>query len=297
MSHPLVSVIVPTYKRTDFLKLTLQSILNQTFQDFEVLVIDDGTPNEENFLLCQTMNKVRYIKIKNSGGPAKPRNIGITEAKGKYLAFVDDDDLWLYNKLEKQVAVLEDNPDFGLVHCCCRIIDKYGIKKDEIIGRPGRLDVKHGDVAMRMMGNWTIMMPTPLVRKKIIEIGGYFNENISGTFADVEFWTKLSFYTKFYYIDEPLVNYRAHDQNMSNNKYADIQLPICLKEILKGQLFSKRITNKQYLFLLNNLCKMQIKMMQISFFKPFKNLFLLDYLWVFKRNNCKLIIYILFLKK
>ncbi len=99
MQKPLVSVIIPTYKRTAYLKLTLDSIQNQTFQDFEVIVVDDGTPTEENRLLCEQYEKVQYIKIENSGGPAKPRNFGIQKAKGKYLAFVDDDDIWLPNIL------------------------------------------------------------------------------------------------------------------------------------------------------------------------------------------------------
>lgn len=294
---PIVSVIIPTYKRTDYLKLTLQSILNQTFKNFEIIVVDDGTPNDENLFLCQTFEKVKYIKIENSGGPAKPRNVGIREAKGKYIAFVDDDDLWLPSKLEKQVAVLENNPDFGLVHCCCQIVDENGITQNTIVGRPGSPEVKHGDVAMRMIGNWTVMMPTPLVRIEIIKNAGFFNEIIPPALEDVEYWTRCSFVGKFFYLDEPLVQYRVHTNNISTDNPNYLHLPLFMKSVLQNQLSVKRINKKEYNLLLINLSKMQIKMIDKGFFKTFENLFALDFFWFFKVSNCKLLVYILLFKK
>lgn len=297
MTNPLVSVIIPTYDRTHFLKLTIDSILNQTFQDFEIIVVDDGTPNENNLVICSKYDNVKYIKIKNSGGPAKPRNVGIKESQGKYLAFVDDDDVWLPTKLEKQVKILEQNPDFGLVHSCCEVINEDGISQNIIVGRPGNPDVKHGDVKMRMMGNWTVMMPTPLIRKSVIDVFGGFNENIPGTFADVEYWTRASFYTKFYYLDLPLVHYRIHANNMSSDKLTDIQLPNCLKVLLKMFLNEYIIDKVEYKYLLNNLIRSQIKMFHLSFFKNIHFLFKLDRMWFLRFSNVKLMIFILFFKK
>lgn len=295
--QPIVSVIIPTYKRTDYLKLTLRSILNQTFKDFEIIVVDDGTPNDENLFLCHTFEKVKYIKIENSGGPAKPRNVGIREAKGKYIAFVDDDDLWLPSKLEKQVAVLENNPDFGLVHCYCQIVDENGIMQNTIVGRPGSPEVKNGDVAMRMIGNWTVMMPTPLVRMEIIKNVGFFNEIIPPALEDIEYWTRCSFATKFFYLDEPLVQYRIHSNNISKDNPDYFYLPLFMKSILQNQLSIKKINKKEYKSLLDNVSKMQIKMIDKGFFKTFKNLFILDFFWFFKVSNCKLLVYILLFKK
>jgi teichuronic acid biosynthesis glycosyltransferase TuaG len=292
-----VTVIIPTYKRTDYLKLTLKSILNQSYQNFEIIVVDDGTPNDNNLLLCNSLEKVKYIKIENSGGPAKPRNVGINNAKGKYIAFVDDDDLWDKEKLKKQVEILDQNPSYGLVHNFCQIIDKNGLIQNAITGKPGSLDVKHGDVSLKMMGNWTIMMPTPLVRKEVINNVGLFNEKIPGTLADVEYWVRTSFCTNFYYLDEPLVQYRIHEQNMSSDIQKYFQLPLYLKNVLVEQYNSKRINQKQYEQLLNNLCKMQIKNIRINFFKTIKNCFQLDIFWIFKINNFKMLIYLILYKK
>lgn len=295
-NQPLVSIIIPTYDRKDFLKLTLESILSQTYQNFEVIVIDDGTPNDDTDLLCQKFDKVIYIKIPNSGGPATPRNVGIRRAKGKYIAFVDDDDLWFSHKLQKQVDVLENNSEFGLVHSCCLVIDEKGIEKEEIIGRPGSLNLKHGDVHMRMMGNWTLMMPTPLMRREVVKKVGFFNEKMPSALEDVEFWTRCSFITKFYYLDDPLAKYRVHPNNISSSTSKYIQLPLYLKNVIKDQLSVHKITKDQYELLLNKLCIMQIRTVKMNVFKTFKNLYLLNKFWMFKTSNCKMLIYILFFK-
>lgn len=294
--NALVSVIIPTYKRTDFLKLTIQSVLNQTFQDYEIIVVDDGTPNDDNFVLCQTFEKVKYIKIKNSGGPAKPRNIGIQEAKGKYIAFVDDDDLWLPSKLEKQVAVLENNPDFGLVHCCCQVIDEKGIKKKQIIGRPGSLDVKHGDLAMRMIGNWTLMMPTPLLRKEVVDKVGFFNEKMTPATEDAEYWSRCSFETKFYYIDEPLARYRIHPNNISGSKEKYRKLPYYLKEVLVNKKKEKKISSEDYKRLIARMCKNVIVHIKQHYMLSIKILFELDFFWFVRWRNFKSLIYVIFIK-
>lgn len=297
MSHPLVSVIIPTYKRTGYLELTLRSILNQTFKDFEIIVVDDGTPTDCNKVLCEKFNKVKYIKIKNNGFSAKARNVGIRVAKGKYFAFVDDDDLWLPTKLEKQVAVLENNLDFGLVHSCCEVIDENGVKKDEIIGRPGSFDVKHGDISMKMAGSWTIMMPTPLLRRKVIDEVGFFNEKMPLVGEDIEYWTRCSFATNFFYINEPLAQYRVHLENLSSRKENYRKLPFHLKEVLVQQKINKRISNSQYDFLISKMCINQINYIRDHYKLTFQILFELDYFWIFKIQNFKCLIYNVFFRK
>lgn len=296
MSLPLVSIIIPTYKRTDFLKLTLESIQQQTFQDFEVLVIDDGTTDDSNLELCKLFEKVRYFKIQNSGGPSKPRNLGIKHAIGNYIAFVDDDDLWLSNKLEKQVEIFEKNLDFGVVHGCCNVIDENGFLQNRIIGRPGTPEIKHGDVSMRMIGNWTVMMPTSFVRREVIEEVGLFNEEMPPAGEDMEFWSRCSFATKFYYLDEPLVEYRIHPRNISNNLRNYIILPLYLKKVIENQFCKNNITKVQYKLLLNNLCHMQIRTIKINFFQSLKRLFILDCFWFFGKNNFKMMVYLLLFK-
>lgn len=293
MIYPLVTVIIPTYSRTSYLKLTLDSIMQQTFQDFEIIVVDDGTPNDDNFILCQQYSKLRYIKIENSGGPARPRNVGIKESRSKYIAFTDDDDLWVENKLEKQVAILETHPNFGLVHSYCDVIDEQTILQNTVVGRPGSPEVKHGNVSMKMMGNWTIMMPTTFVRKKIIDEVGFFNEKMPSAIEDCEYWIRTSFFTNFYYIDEPLAKYRIHSNNISTNSKAYEDLSTYLKTVLLEFKTVKRINDKQYNLLINSLCSLQIKGLKKHTYKAISNLFMLNPFWTFRWKNLKLMMFII----
>ena len=287
---PLVSVIIPTYNRADLLRLTLDSVVAQTFLDYEIIVVDDGSFDDSNEVLCTKYNEVQYIKIKNSGGPSKPRNIGIEMAKGKYIAFLDDDDLWLPRKLEKQVSVLNNNPEFGLVHTPCNLINIQGDLTGVVIGRPGKPDVKHGDVKMRMMGNWTLMMPTVLIRREVLNKVGVFNTQMPQAGEDAEFWTRCSFYTKFYYIDEPLALYRKHQSNSKVLKAKYIELPLYLKKVL-DTIFNKELINKeQYLTLRNMVVRKQIKELPLGIGKTIWLLFKLNPFWFLKFGNIKLFI-------
>lgn len=286
---PKVSIIIPTYNRTRFLELTLKSIQNQTFQDFEIIVVDDGTPNNENEELCKHFAKVRYCKIPNSGGPSKPRNEGIKMAKGKYFAFVDDDDLWMPEKLEIQVEILEQNPDFGLVHGCCEVIDENGNLQGRILGRPGKPEVKHGNVSMRLIGNWTVMMPTSFVRKDVVSKVGFFNETMPAAGEDMEYWARCSFETPFFYIDKPLVYYRVHNGNISAIHEKYLELPLYLKEVLLTVYSRGKISSNEYKILLNRLCVMELKMLKVNYGKVLKNLFVLNRFWFFNLVNLKIL--------
>ena len=286
--NKLVSIIIPTYNRTNYLKLTLDSIENQSFKDYEVLVIDDGTPGDDNLLLCKEYEKVEYTKILNSGGPSKPRNVGIAKATGKYIAFVDDDDVWLPKKLEIQVRILEENPDFGLVHSCCEVINEDGVLQNIIVGRPGKPDVKHGDVKMRMMGNWTVMMPTSFVRKEVVDKVGFFNEIMPSAGEDTEFWTRCSFETKFYYLDQPLVLYRIHNKNISSQTDEYLNLPLYLNKVLEFYYKNRNINISEFRFLKNKLCFMQLKGLNKSNFRRvISNTFKISNTWFLNKNNVK----------
>ncbi|WP_323257898.1 glycosyltransferase family A protein [Spirulina sp. CCNP1310] len=111
---PKVSIIIPTYNRASALKRCLNSLTFQTFQDFEVLVCDDGSTDDTEEVVNSFLSRltIKYYWSENSGGPAKPRNIGIAQACGKYLAFLDSDDWWKSQKLEKSVHALEAGANF-----------------------------------------------------------------------------------------------------------------------------------------------------------------------------------------
>lgn len=242
---PKVSIVISTYNRPDYLRLTLESIAAQTFRDFEAIVVDDGSPLKEAEKVCAEFEFCTYIWIPNSGGPATPRNRGIESAKGEYIAFVDDDDLWLPQKLEEQVAILEAHPEFGLVHSYCECIDEKGEGTGAITGKPGSPDVKHGDCFVKMIGNWTVMMPTPLIRAHLVRKTGGFNHIISRATEDVEFYTRIAALTKFWYIDKPLVRYRVHGGNISGAKENYKNLQLSLSRVAEDAFLEKLISKEE----------------------------------------------------
>ncbi|RLF83553.1 glycosyl transferase, partial [Thermococci archaeon] len=108
MSRPTVSVIIPTYNRANLLKRAIASVLNQTFTDFELIVVDDASPdNTPEVVRSINDGRIRYVRLKkNSGGPVA-RNTGIRKARGRFIALLDDDDEWLPNRLELQIKKFE----------------------------------------------------------------------------------------------------------------------------------------------------------------------------------------------
>ncbi|MDX1934705.1 MAG: glycosyltransferase family 2 protein [Capsulimonadales bacterium] len=115
--HPCVSVIIPAYNHADFVLRSLRSVANQTFRDFEVIVVNDGSPDRTHEL-CMPLadaGSIRYFRQENSG-QASARNRGIDAARGRFIALLDDDDLWPADKLERQVGVLESDPAASMVY-------------------------------------------------------------------------------------------------------------------------------------------------------------------------------------
>lgn len=283
LNEPLVSVIITTYNRPNYLEITINSVLNQTYKNLEILVFDDNTPGDVNHAICAKFPNIYYQKLLKTGSPVNGRNKGIEICKGDFIAFLDDDDLWVENKIEKQMEILKNNLDFGLVHSPCVIIDSNGKVQPEIIGESFEWRNKHGDISMQMLGNFTLMMPTPLIRKEILNKVGCFNEKMNAAGEDVEFWTRCSFITKFYYINKPLAFYRVHENNISKNNEAYINLALFLKDVLLRQKKHNRINSKQYKLLLKNCIKMQKRYRKENFYKTIINLFKLDIFWFLKK--------------
>ena len=111
-----VSVIIPTYNREGILGRSIESVLNQTYTEFELIIVDDGsTDNTRQLVENIHDDRISYYYVKNNSGAAAARNYGIERAEGEYIAFQDSDDYWHSDKLEKQMKVMESNPDIGFV--------------------------------------------------------------------------------------------------------------------------------------------------------------------------------------
>jgi glycosyltransferase involved in cell wall biosynthesis len=213
--QPHVSIVVPTFKRAALLRETVASILVQTFEDFELIIVDnmsdDGT---EAWVGALDDARVRYFRNANGGVIAVNRNFGIKRARGQYIALCDDDDLWTPDKLEKQVAALERNSSIGMCYANASTFDADGPVSDWMMKE--RVFSHH--YRRLLTGNF-IPNSAVLIRRSVIEECGYFNQDPRmATVEDYEMWLKIARRHDMVYIDEPLLRYRLHAGAMSNSK-------------------------------------------------------------------------------
>ncbi|MBD2501189.1 glycosyltransferase family 2 protein [Anabaena azotica] len=210
---PKVSVVIPSYNAMKYLPATVESVLQQTFTDFEVLIINDGS--SDNILEWTTQitdPRVRVISQENKG-LSGARNTGINNSSGEYIAFIDADDLWLPSKLEKQVKCLDNNPQAGLVYTWTAWTDETGKPTGVIVAS----DVE-GYVWEQMVVNDKISNgSSAMVRRICFDKVGLFDTELTSS-EDRDMWIRLAAHYHFAVVKEPLTLYRRHSQSMSKNR-------------------------------------------------------------------------------
>jgi glycosyltransferase involved in cell wall biosynthesis len=220
---PKVSVIIPTYNRSHFIKDAVESVVKQTYYNFEVIVVDDGSTDNTKELLAEYVNKLnnfKYIYQDNQGRSAA-RNLGISLAKGDYIAFLDSDDVWFPDKLERQVPILESAPScVVLVHGYKFMVDKFLQPVPNWEAKLRRLYAM-AEQAEENYENYLrspcIFTSTILVRRAaLVEIAGY-DIDIQGR-EDLDLYLRLLLLNyKFSFISEPpLIKYRWHENNTND---------------------------------------------------------------------------------
>lgn len=198
-----VSVIIPTYNRGDKILKSINSVLNQTYSDLELLVVDDGSVDEtEAVMQTITDDRVRYIKLQKNSGASNARNVGVEYATGEWIAFEDSDDLWKEDKLEKQM-------DYGRMHPECAMI--YCQYKMHIEGKIALVPNRHwageleGDIFPWLLVRNTIGTPTMLMKKTCFqEVGGF--DTTLRSLEDWEFAIRFAEKYLIGFVEEPLVD-------------------------------------------------------------------------------------------
>lgn len=200
--NPKVSVVIPTYNRAHLLPRAIQSVLDQTYQDLEIIIVDDGSrDNTERVIKNFKDERIRYIQHNQNKGASAARNTGIRESRGKYIAFQDSDDEWFSNKLEKQIEAFADAPpEVGIVYS-----GFYRIEADRKLYLPSdQLSLKEGNIHNELLKGNFVGTPTVLMKKECFRNQRYFNESLPAL-EDWELWIELSKYYTFRYIKKPLL--------------------------------------------------------------------------------------------
>lgn len=211
---PKVSVTLTTFNGATrgYLGFAIESVLHQTFKGLELLIIDDGSSDNtkkycEKYLVD---DRVKYIYQDNKG-LAGARNTGIEKSQGEYICFLDDDDVWKEDKLQKQLEFFEKNPDAGMVFTNLELIDEVGN------GVGYQRHSANGDIYKELFFENIIDAPSScMIKKGVFEEVGNFKEWMKSA-EDYELWLRIAKEHKVYSINEPLVEYRVHENKMSTN--------------------------------------------------------------------------------
>lgn len=307
VTKPLVSVIMPVYNCENYLHEAIKSILNQTFHDFEFLVIDDySSDNSTNVIESFKDNRIKLIKKNSNTGISDTLNLGLKYALGKYIVRMDADDISSPLRIEKQINFLESNPEYIL---CASNYNIIGSNKIIILPEESE------DIKLTLIDNCCIAHPTVVLRKKTLEINNISYSKDAEPAEDYNLWIELINFGKFYNIQDNLLSYRIHQKQISQKrkKEQDIQSfnvkvnylnniynkPIdnTFKLILKKLLLTKEKIKKEDLNIfsksLKDIKKSNIKSQNLSVRKfnsyllHLENLFLENYFAKNKRYTLK----------
>lgn len=207
-----VSVIIPTYNRSNYVQQAVESVLNQTYNDYEILVIDDGSTDDTKRLLEKYADRIKYVYQTNQKVGAA-RNNGIRHAQGKYIAFLDSDDLWLPQKLERDVAYFEANPQVGLVYSNVIYFSDEGAN---LYTR--RMKSPSGDVLEKIIIDNFVVTSTVVVKRECLDRVGLFNEDLDlASSEDWEMWVRVASQYPLGYISEASTKSRIHHSKLMGN--------------------------------------------------------------------------------
>lgn len=208
----LVSIITPVYNAEKFIEKTIKSVQIQTYTNWEMILVDDLSQDNSGEIIKKIQkndNRIKYIKLKENSGAAVARNTAIENANGRYIAFLDSDDLWKRNKLEKQISFMKEN-NCGFTFTSYEIMSEEGINLNKIVQVPKKINYDG------LLKNTIIGCLTVVIDRKLV---GDFGMPLIRKGQDTATWLKiLKNYEYAYGINENLANYRLVKRSISSNK-------------------------------------------------------------------------------
>ncbi len=273
----LVSVIIPTFNSSQFISTAIKSVLKQSYSNFEILVVDDGSTDNTADILREYSDQIIYI-YKPNGGPASARNIGIKRSAGEYIAFLDADDFWLPNRLAIQVNYLKENPNIALVHSNTWILENGNEPYPAFINyKP-----PSGRVFEELFLNNHINLLTVMLRRSFFDIANGFDEakDLIG-FEDYDLWLRIALEYPIAYLDKIVSIYRIHNDNISNEINSIYKSLFILNKFSMMEQFLQKsfqilfIEKKNRVFL-----RWALRMMEIKDYKK-----ALDIFYILQRSN------------
>lgn len=249
MARPLsaarVSVVIPTYNSSVSLREAIESVLAQTYKDFEIIVIDDGSTDDTEAVVRSLGNRVGYFKQENQGAGAA-RNAGIKRSRGEYIAFLDADDLWGAGKLDQQIPLLEHDPQLGLVYSDWAVVSSDGVIEQSYLQK---VPSASGYVFDKLVQWGFILTSGVVVRRTCLDDVGDFDNSLSIA-QDYDLWLRICYRWKVALVEKPLVTKRNWDGSLSSNLEKTAVERIALFEKILGNFSdmpnrTRRIVRRQ----------------------------------------------------
>ncbi len=225
---PKVSIIIPTFNRLPMLKEAVNSVLAQDFEDFELIVVDDGSTDGTAGEMMKYGGRVKLLQHKENRGVSAARNNGMNHAKGKYIGFLDSDDLWVKGKLRIQVDFLDENPHYPLCYT-----DEIWIRKGKRVNPMLKHTKYSGWIFDKCLPLCTISPSSVMMRKTLISRVGLFDEALP-VCEDYDFWLRVSARFPIFFIRKKLIVKRGgHTDQLSNRSWGnDRYRVIALEKLL-----------------------------------------------------------------
>jgi glycosyltransferase involved in cell wall biosynthesis len=213
---PRVSITIPTFNCARFLGRAIDSALAQTYADYEIVVVDDGSTDDTREVLARFGDKIRYVYQAN-GGLSSARNLALSHAAGEFVAYLDADDLWYPHRLETQVAFLDAHEECGFVHSDVTIIDEADRVIHQRFNAENGREVPQGYCTLNLLRRCHVQIPTVLERRACIERVGNFDGRLK-TAQDYLHWIRIAMDGMAVgYIAEPLAMYRRTTSGLSSS--------------------------------------------------------------------------------
>ncbi|MCQ2607428.1 MAG: glycosyltransferase [Bacteroidales bacterium] len=254
MKMPLLTVLMPVYNGEDFLRESIESILNQTYTDFLFLIINDGsTDNSENIILSYHDERIIYVKNEQNLKLIRTLNKGISLVRTKYVARMDADDVSLPERLEKQVRYMEANPEIGVLGAWCQ---SFGEGYNHIV----KYQAEHESIRYKQLYQIQLVHPTCIMRMDVLRSQSVVYDNNYTHAEDYELFTRLSHVTKLANLQEVLHLYRKHS-NAVSTVYSKPQLEASI-----------RIKQREFALLGVNATESQIESFKLLNYQDYNNL-------------------------
>ena len=229
-----ISVCIPTYNRSEFLKEAIQSVLQQSYEHFEIIIVDDGSKdNTAEVVSSFKDDRIKYFRNNENMGRPVTRNRAVKEAQNEYILWLDDDDLLENTIVEEYINILHRDPSIDIIYCNLQLFDtKTGEKLSLIEAKDWSYSAK--GLLESLVNGSGITNPGVLIRKSLIEEAGYYDE-VFVRAQDFEFWSRIATKARLFKLNKVLVNYRKHTGNISLGQNVDYSYDsLALKKIVKA---------------------------------------------------------------